>query len=131
MTSALSPEIQRSTVKRRCQGWAAGSILLLLLLVVGVPGILVWLDPVSAGPVGWLPVTELDQVPADGTPRMFTVYRSGQDAWSRSQPEPVTAVYLLRQAESDQITALPMVPPCGCFLRYSPELQRFQCPCHY
>ena len=90
-----------------------------------------WLDPISGGPAGWLPATELDQLPADGTPRMFTVYRSGRDAWSRAQPQPVTAVYLRRLPDSGQITALPMVLPCGCFLRYSAELQRFQCPCHH
>jgi len=74
-------------------------------------------------------VTRLDAIPADGTPRKFTIETDRVDAWTTYANTPVGAVYLRRT--EDGVSALNVVcPHAGCFVGVAPDKSRFACPCH-
>lgn len=75
-------------------------------------------------------VTNLDSLPADGTPRKFPILASRQDAWNRFPDAPVGAVYLRKTGEKT-VEALNVVcPHAGCFVDFRPEKSAYFCPCH-
>lgn len=103
-------------------------------LVPVVAGLTVWLDPLRrAGDgtgAGFLPVTSLEALPADGVPRKFTVVADQRDAWTKTPQVPVGAIYLTRTAERE-VTALQSIcPHAGCFVEFRPGQHEFFCPCH-
>lgn len=74
-------------------------------------------------------VTRLSALPADGSPRKFTVVADHVDAWATYADTPVGAVYLRRKG--DAVVALNVVcPHAGCFVRLLPDRSRYACPCH-
>lgn len=74
-------------------------------------------------------VTKLSAVPADGTPKKFTVRQDRVDAWSTQANTPVGAVYLRRTGDS--VSALNVVcPHAGCFVGLNEDKAGFGCPCH-
>lgn len=74
-------------------------------------------------------VTKLSAVPADGTPKKFTVRQDRVDAWSTKANTPVGAVYLRRSG--DAVAALNVVcPHAGCFVGLDDDRGGFGCPCH-
>lgn len=79
---------------------------------------------------GFLRVATLDEIPADGLPRQFTVRADRSDAWNRFPNEPIGAVYL-RRTEEDELSAFNVVcPHAGCFVDFDNSRDVFQCPCH-
>lgn len=74
-------------------------------------------------------MTRLSAIPADGTPRKFTVAADHVDAWATYTDTPVGAVYLRRAG--DTVVALNVVcPHAGCFVRHLADESRYACPCH-
>jgi menaquinol-cytochrome c reductase iron-sulfur subunit len=75
-------------------------------------------------------VTNLTYLPADGVPRKFSIVASRVDAWNKTPPKPIGAVYLRRET-GKPIQALNVVcPHAGCFVDYAANSNRFVCPCH-
>jgi menaquinol-cytochrome c reductase iron-sulfur subunit len=75
-------------------------------------------------------VTNLAFLPADGIPRKFSIVASRVDAWNKTAPKPIGAVYL-RRVVGKPIQALNVVcPHAGCFVDYAPTKHNFLCPCH-
>jgi menaquinol-cytochrome c reductase iron-sulfur subunit len=91
------------------------------------------LDPLhrrSAGPGGFVRVTQLDVLPADGIPRKYPILADKVDAWNKYPNTPVGAVYLRRTGEKT-VQALNVVcPHTGCFVDYRAERKGYFCPCH-
>jgi menaquinol-cytochrome c reductase iron-sulfur subunit len=112
-------------------GTAALGAFLILPALAG--GLLMALDPLRRrrpARGGFVRVTSLSALPADGVPRRFPVFADATDAWTRSPRVRIGAVYLRRTAEQ-RIEALNVVcPHAGCFVNYSAAQQRFNCPCH-
>lgn len=76
-------------------------------------------------------VALLNQVPDDGLPHFFSVVADRQDAWTKYDQQKVGAVYLVRQPGQKTPTAFTAkCPHAGCSVGYSPEEQKFKCPCH-
>ncbi len=104
-------------------------------LFPALTGLAVLLDPLrktkaSEGPT-YVPITRLDAVPADGMPRQFPVIKDRTDAWTFSPDQRVGAVFLIRQPDSESITAFNVVcPHAGCFVGFDNGNKLFQCPCH-
>jgi menaquinol-cytochrome c reductase iron-sulfur subunit len=104
------------------------------LSVLGPLGaaIAVVLDPARRKAAGALEVqvTNLTYLPADGIPRKFSIVASRVDAWNKTPPKPIGAVYLRRQV-GKPVEALNVVcPHAGCFVDYAAANNRFICPCH-
>jgi len=106
-------------------------------------GALAMLAPIGAGVWAFLSplfrsarspevrVALLDQVPADGKPYFFPVVTDRQDAWTHYDDQKVGAVYLVRQPGEEKPTAFTAkCPHAGCSIGYSPEENKFKCPCH-
>jgi Rieske Fe-S protein len=110
-----------------------------------VSGLVVFLDPLrgkdrtpekykgetSAGPPGYIRIASLEAIPADGVPRRFPVIADQINAWNFVPQQPVGAVYVRRQADSDSIQVFQATcPHAGCSVATSPDGSAFHCPCH-
>lgn len=98
-------------------------------------GLAVLLDPLRRGKTAaaaeLVRVASLDALPDDGVPRQFAIVKDKVDAWTFSPDERVGAVFLIRQPGTDDVEAFNCVcPHAGCFVGYSEDTAKFQCPCH-
>ena len=100
-------------------------------LVPLVSGIVVFFDPLrrKSKASEFVFVAALSAVPADGSPRKFSVIAAKRDVWNQLPPGPIGAVYLRRVARA--VEAFNVVcPHAGCFVDFVPETSSFLCPCH-
>jgi len=97
-------------------------------------GLRVFLQPLrrraGANGVGFVKVTFLNALPADGAPRRFLVVADRTDAWNKFTSVPVGAVYLRRTGETRVQAFNAICPHAGCYVDYSAERNAFGCPCH-
>jgi menaquinol-cytochrome c reductase iron-sulfur subunit len=78
---------------------------------------------------GFIKVTTIDAIPADGTPAKFTVVADKVDAWNRFTDVSIGAVYL-RLVDGVPKALHTVCPHLGCFVDYRPGNKDFFCPCH-
>jgi menaquinol-cytochrome c reductase iron-sulfur subunit len=96
-------------------------------------GVWAFLDPLRrrSAAARLVPVADLSAIPADGVPRRFPVVMDRTDAWTGYAAEPVGAVWLRREPESDAVQALSATcPHAGCSVEMAPGGGCFRCPCH-
>lgn len=135
----VSQDERRSFLTR----FAAAIVGVLVAIFPFAAGLGVLLDPLRRKTVGenadaangaeFVPVCPLDQLPADGVPRRFTLSADVVDAWSRRPAQPIGAVYLVRAGAEDepQVTAFTTTcPHLGCAVEFNAEADQFDCPCH-
>jgi Rieske Fe-S protein len=80
---------------------------------------------------GFIPVTTLDDIPADGTPKRFAVITDLDDAWTHYRDVPIGSVYLRRDLTDGKVKALSTTcPHAGCFVNFDQQADEFRCPCH-
>jgi Rieske Fe-S protein len=79
-----------------------------------------------------VPICPLDALPADGTPRPFTVTKEAEDAWTHFPAQRVGVVFLSRSnKDPNSVTAFSATcPHLGCAVEYDAANSRFECPCH-
>jgi Rieske Fe-S protein len=97
-----------------------------------VAGVATLIDPLrrEAKATGFLLVTSLQALPADGVPRRFPVIADKADIWNKLPHVPIGAVYL-RRIEDATIEALNVTcPHAGCPVEFKASTNQFQCPCH-
>ncbi len=96
-------------------------------------GIFAYLNPLtrkeSRSGDGFIKVTTLDAIPADGTPAKFTVVADKEDAWNKFKNISIGAVYL-RKVDGKVKALHTVCPHLGCFIDYRPGVGDFFCPCH-
>ena len=79
---------------------------------------------------GFLPITKVDALPQDGTPRAFKVIADLQDAWNKFPQTEIGSVYLSR-SESGEIRCFnARCTHLGCTVQYKDADQKYVCPCH-
>lgn len=125
--AAPPPDSRRSFLT----GLAAGVIGTLVGVVPLVSGLLVFFDPLlrrRGAAATSLKVAALDALPADGTPAVFPVVSTRQDAWTRYPNEPIGAVYLRRLKDGKVEAFNASCPHLGCFVDFRDK--EFRCPCH-
>lgn len=79
---------------------------------------------------GFLPITKVDSLPGDGTPRAFKVIADLQDAWNKFPQTEIGSVYLARSASGEITCFNARCPHLGCTVQYKDGDQRYVCPCH-
>jgi menaquinol-cytochrome c reductase iron-sulfur subunit len=80
---------------------------------------------------GFIPVTTLDAIPADGSPKRFAIITDLDDAWTHYNDVPIGSVYLRRDVSSGKVKALSTIcPHAGCFVNFDQQASEFKCPCH-
>ena len=110
----------------------AGLFATVALLSPVAAGLASFLAPVrrktKAG--GFVRITSLQALPADGRPVKLLVISNRTDAWTRSPDMPIGAIYL-RRTGPESVTAFNIAcPHAGCFVEYRADLPGFLCPCH-
>jgi Rieske Fe-S protein len=105
---------------------------LVAVVVPSVAGLITFLAPLGRRAKGTLiRVAAVDDIPADGIPRRFSVVAERRDAWNRYPREPIGAVFLRRASADGRIEAVSSVcPHLGCAVDFRTKLGRYQCPCH-
>ena len=112
---------------------AAAAIGAVCLAVPAVIGLVAALNPpgLKSRPGKQLPLTTLDELPADGTPRKFPIIADRTDAWNIFPDQPVGGVFLRRK--KDKVIALNATcPHLGGPVQYqeTDEGGKFFCPLH-
>jgi len=126
--SPPTPESRRSFL-REVATLVVGAV---VTAVPALAGLFAFLDPLQrrGGAAGFVRITSLEALPADGIPRKFPVLADKVDAWTKSPAAPVGAVYL-RRTDAKTVRALNVVcPHAGCFVDYLPDRKSYFCPCH-
>jgi menaquinol-cytochrome c reductase iron-sulfur subunit len=123
---------------------AAGVLGTLAALLPAIPGVGLLLDPLrrASGHGGFIRVARLDDLPENGTPRLFPVVATKTDVWNRIPEAKIGAVYLRRQ-EARIVAFHVSCPHAGCPVEYRSDLPPvpeplqssaapgfFYCPCH-
>ncbi len=79
---------------------------------------------------GFLPVTKIDSLAPDGTPRAFKVIADLQDAWNKFPQTEVGSVYLSKSATGEVQCFNARCPHLGCTVQYKAADHKYVCPCH-
>jgi menaquinol-cytochrome c reductase iron-sulfur subunit len=79
---------------------------------------------------GYLPVTLLAAVPADGRPQVFTVFDDTVDAWNKFPNQPVGRIFLRRLPDGTVTAFNVRCPHLGCAVDHRPSQNDYLCPCH-
>ncbi len=79
---------------------------------------------------GFLPITSLESLPADGTPRAFKVIADLQDAWNKFPQTEIGSVYLSRTSAGEVQCFNARCPHLGCTVQYKEAEDKYLCPCH-
>ncbi len=136
-SASPAPLQQRRSALAGLAGLAAGVIGAIVAIVPTIPGIGFLLHPLlkkktagAAGDDGFVPVTTMEAIPADGSPRSFPVQMDVQDAWNKYPNRQVGSVFLSRD-EQGQLKCFSCVcPHLGCTINYAEKSKLYVCPCH-
>jgi len=113
----------------------AGAVVTLTPLVAGLA---FFLDPVlnrkqafkGGDADGFLPVTNLSDLPDDGTPLRFALLADKIDAWNQFKNQSIGSVYLRKFTGNQVIAFNDTCPHLGCKVDFQEASQTFLCPCH-
>jgi Rieske Fe-S protein len=127
--------IERRGVIAKLLAAGVGAVVAIVPLV---PGAAFVLDPIlrkkrtgkEAAGDGFLKITTLAALPADGTPQSFPVVKDLQDAWNKFPKTEVGSVYLSLNPDGTVTCFNACCPHLGCTVNYVPAAKNFLCPCH-
>ncbi len=134
-----SPATRAPMQQRRnvIAGLAAGIIGAIVAIVPTVPSIGFLLHPLlkkkqpgSVGGDGFVPVTSIEAVPTDGSPRSFPVQMDVQDAWNKFPNRQVGSVFLSKDDKGNLQCFSCVCPHLGCTVNYEDKAKLYVCPCH-
>jgi len=128
-TTDIPAQPARRTFFKQAGAFLLGAAALLAPVAAGLTAFLAPLRR-NGQARGFIHLTSLNALPADGRPIRLTVLASRTDAWTRTPEAPIGAVFLRRTGENS-VTAFNVVcPHAGCFVEYRSETQNYLCPCH-
>ena len=87
-------------------------------------------DPSEPADDGFLKITNLQSLPADGSPRMFPVIADLQDAWNKFPDTEIGSIYLWRSEDGGVMSFNARCPHLGCTVNYKSDQSAYTCPCH-
>lgn len=116
--------------------YGIGSNLLgaIMTFVLAVPGVAYLVDPLrrKAKAGDFRPLARLSDLEV-GVPRQFPIIDERQDAWVKYPPQPIGAVWLIRQKDGANPPVVAFTAECphlGCAINLVPDRGSFLCPCH-
>ena len=72
----------------------------------------------------------VDDLPADGSPKLYQVVAERSDAWTKYPAKPLGSVFL-RKLEGGQVVAFnTSCPHAGCSVGFRSKEEGYFCPCH-
>jgi menaquinol-cytochrome c reductase iron-sulfur subunit len=110
----------------------------LITLTPLVSGIAFFLDPLlrrkpnfkGGDADGFLAVTNLSDLPDDGTPLQFALRADRLDAWNEFKDQSIGSVYLRKMPGNQIIAFNDTCPHLGCKVDFQESNRTFLCPCH-
>lgn len=98
---------------------------------VGV-GVATLLAPLSSDKGGRLKVrlASIEDLPSDGTPKLYQVVAERKDAWTKYANKPIGSVFLRKINDSKVVAFNSSCPHAGCSVDINPDGSAFFCPCH-
>jgi Rieske Fe-S protein len=129
MTEKTKKDEPRRTFLKVAFGLLSG----LMATVVGGPILVAFFDPmrrktVAGGEGSAAPYGKVEDLPV-GVPAKVNVVSARSDAWDRSTPKPIGAIWLVRrEARVDAYSVV--CPHLGCPVGYDADKKVFACPCH-
>ena len=110
----------------------------LITLTPLLSGIAFFLDPLlrkkgnfkGGDAQGFLPVTNLSDLPDDGTPLRFVLTADKIDAWNEFKDQTIGTVYLRKMPGNQIIAFTDTCPHLGCKVDFHESNRTFLCPCH-
>lgn len=103
-----------------------------LVAAIGGPIVVAFLDPVRRRTVkggGTMRVGKVADLPV-GVPRRVDVIEARSDAWDRSDPKPIGAVWLVCRDRGHVDAYSGTCPHLGCAIGFNATTNQFVCPCH-
>jgi menaquinol-cytochrome c reductase iron-sulfur subunit len=103
--------------------------------MVSVPvgaGVATLLAPLGSDKGGRLKVrlASIEEIPSDGTPKLYQVVAERKDAWTKYPNKPIGSVFLRRTDEGKVVAFNSSCPHAGCSVDINSEGSAFFCPCH-
>ena len=103
--------------------------------MVSVPvgaGVATLLAPLGADKGGGLKVrlASIDDMPSDGTPKLYQVVAERKDAWTKYPNKPIGSVFLRKTDEGKVVAFSSSCPHAGCSVDINSAGSAFFCPCH-
>ena len=132
--AAAPPTPKRRGFMAALAAIVTGGVITLTPLVAGA---VFSLDPLrrkrakflGANQNGFLRVTELNKLPADGAPERFTIKADLIDAWNLFKDRTIGTIYL-RKVGDNVLAFTDVCPHLGCKINYQSSSHHFFCPCH-
>jgi Rieske Fe-S protein len=113
--------------------WTFGIVSAALAATIGSPIIAAFLSPIyrrtvreGTGPIDCGKIDALQL----GIPVKVDVVTTRVDAWDRSEPQAVGAVWLVRRDAGRVDAYCDVCPHLGCAIDFSVRERVFKCPCH-
>jgi len=102
-------------------------------VMVSVPvgaGVATLLEPLASDKGSKLKVrlASIDELPSDGTPKLYQVVAERKDAWTKYPNKPIGSVFLRRIDEGKVVAFSSSCPHAGCSVDVKGSA--FFCPCH-
>ena len=103
--------------------------------MVSVPvgaGVATLLAPLGADKGDGLKVrlASIDDIPSDGTPKLYQVVAERKDAWTKYPNKPIGSVFLRKTDEGKVVAFSSSCPHAGCSVDINSAGSAFFCPCH-
>lgn len=132
--ASAPPHEEEADLKRRDFLSKAGSIGL-GAVIVAVPagaGIATLLSPMMDGASSGLTLrlTSVDELPEDGTPRLFQVVAERKDAWTKYPAKPLGSVFIRKDEAGKVVAYNTSCPHAGCSVGFKSMEEGYYCPCH-
>ena len=75
-------------------------------------------------------LASIEDLPADGTPKLYQVVAERKDAWTKYDNKPIGSVFLRKTQDGDVVAFNSSCPHAGCSVDLNPNGKMFSCPCH-
>ena len=97
-----------------------------------VAGVATLLAPLGSDKGGRLKVrlASIEDLPSDGTPKLYQVVAERKDAWTKYDNKPIGSVFLRKIDDSKVVAFNSSCPHAGCSVDIDPDGSAFFCPCH-
>ena len=75
-------------------------------------------------------LANIEDLPADGTPKLYQVVAERKDAWTKYANKPIGSVFLRKTGDTEVVAFNSSCPHAGCSVDLNPNGEMFSCPCH-
>ena len=103
-----------------------------IVVIPAAAGVATLLSPLGRSGGGGLVVrlAGIEDLPADGTPKLYQVVAERTDAWTKYPKKPIGSVFLRKLPDGDVVAFNSSCPHAGCSVGFKSLEQGFHCPCH-